>query len=229
MRTILWQGETRVRVMAVLVALAPLLGGCSTGGLLGSSGDAGSPSLTDRVSGLFSGPASPTATQGEAGATTDIDCPSIDVRQGAGTLSVNATGREAATGAEGLRYQVTIGRTARECALVGGNMRMKVGVQGRVILGPAGGPGPVEVPLRYAVVQEGPSPKTIVTQLFRVPVTVAPDQTTVPFVHVDEDLTFPMPKRGTDLEAYVIYIGFDPDVPKPAAPRAPRKARKAAQ
>jgi hypothetical protein len=226
----------RARVTAMLVALAPLgalaplMGGCSTGGLLGSSGDAGSPSLTDRFSGFFSGPASPTATQAEAGATTttDIDCPSIDVRQGAGTLSVNATGREAATGAEGLRYQVTIGRTARECALVGGNMRMKVGVQGRVILGPAGGPGPVEVPLRYAVVQEGPSPKTIVTQLFRVPVAVAPDQTTVPFVHVDEDLTFPMPKRQTELDAYVIYIGFDPDVPKAAAPRAPRKAKKKA-
>lgn len=213
---------------AMLVALAPLMGGCSTAGLSGSSADGASPSLTDRFTGFFSGPAAPTATQGEAGTTTDIDCPSIDVRQGAGTLSVNATGREAAAGAGGLRYQLTIGRTARECALVGGNMRMKVGVQGRVILGPAGGPGQVEVPLRYAVVQEGPSPKTIVTQLFRIPVAVAPDQTTVPFVHVDEDLTFPMPKRGADLDAYVIYIGFDPDVPKPAAARAPRKAKKKA-
>ena len=58
------------------------------------------------------------------------------------------------------RYQVTIGQTARECAALGGVMTMKVGVQGRVLLGPAGGPGQVDIPLRMAVVQEGTNPKT---------------------------------------------------------------------
>ena len=33
--------------------------------------------------------------------------------------------------------------------------------QGRIIIGPAGGPGKVDVPLRIAVVQEGVKPKTI--------------------------------------------------------------------
>ena len=36
---------------------------------------------------------------------------------------------------------------------------MKVGIQGRVILGPSGRPGQIEVPLRIAVVQEGASPR----------------------------------------------------------------------
>ena len=40
-------------------------------------------------------------------------------------------------------------------------MTMKVGVEGRVLLGPAGGPGQVDIPLRMAVVQEGPAPKTV--------------------------------------------------------------------
>ena len=45
------------------------------------------------------------------------------------------------------RYQVSIGQTARECTPAGGVMTMKVGVQGRILLGPAGGPGQVDIPL----------------------------------------------------------------------------------
>jgi len=71
-----------------------------------------------------------------------------------------------------------------------------------------GGPGRVDVPLRYAVVREGAQPKTIVTKFKRLPVTVAPDQTHVQFVDVEEGLTFPMPS-DSELDAYVIYVGFD--------------------
>ena len=60
-------------------------------------------------------------------------------------------------------------------------MSIKVGVQGRVILGPMGGPGKVEVPLRYAIVREGPEPKTVVTKFKRIPVVVAPEQSHVQF------------------------------------------------
>jgi len=35
-----------------------------------------------------------------------------------------------------LRYQLSFGQTARECAVQGAIMIIKVGVQGRVILGP---------------------------------------------------------------------------------------------
>ena len=55
-----------------------------------------------------------------------------------------------------LKYQVTIGTTARECRMGPNNtVLLKVGMQGRVILGPEGGsPGTVDVPLRFAVVRE---------------------------------------------------------------------------
>ena len=56
-----------------------------------------------------------------------------------------------------LKYQGTFVRAARECAVVGGQMVMKVGVEGRIIVGPAGGPGQVDVPLRIAVVDEKPA------------------------------------------------------------------------
>jgi hypothetical protein len=128
-----------------------------------------------------------------------------------------------------LRYQVGIGTTARECRLVGDMVSMKVGVQGRVVLGPAGGPGQIDVPFRFAVVQDSVPPKTIVTKLARISVTVPADDANVLFSHVEEDLTFPMPRAGA-IDYYVVYIGFDPlgarelEKKKPA-PRRPRPRR----
>jgi hypothetical protein len=225
-----------------LLALLPLLEACSSAGLLGSSppadpqttstvstpAPAASPGLTDRLGGFFGGAPTKNATEGVGGPATDIDCPLVEVRKGASTLAVNAN--ESDPSATALRYQVTIGRTARQCAVVGTDMRIKVGVQGRVILGPAGGPGNIEVPLRYAVVEEGPEPRTIVTKFVRIPVTVGQDQTNVPFTHIEDDLTFPMPpKANDDLDSYVVYIGFDPQSAKPPERKRERKPAKVAK
>jgi hypothetical protein len=79
----------------------------------------------------------------------------------------------------------------------------------------------LEIPLRYALVREGPEPKTILTKLHRFPVAVAEGNT--PFLHVEEDITFTIPHRG-DLENYVVYVGFDPAAPK-EAPAQKRRSR----
>jgi hypothetical protein len=87
---------------------------------------------------------------------------------------------------------------------------MKVGVEGRIIVGPAGGPGHVDVPLRIAVVRETTAgSKTVVTKLIRIPVTVPSSTDNPTFTHVEEGLSFPMPAAG-DLDDYTVYIGFDP-------------------
>src|SRR5689334_21773926 len=136
----------------------------------------------------------------------DVKCPPTDIRQGASTLALS-TKTEQATGSD-LRYQFSITQLARQCALEGPEVRMRVGVQGRVIVGPAGAPNQVEVPLRYAVVREGVEPKTIVSKFRRIPVALPPGSANVSFTDIEEDLRFPMPSR-TELEAYVVYIGFD--------------------
>jgi hypothetical protein len=165
-------------------------------------------SISDKLNNwLFGTYSSPNATPGNANTPAEVDCPGVDIRQGASTLAVTAPGSEA--GPMTTRYQVSIAQTARECAALGGVMTMKVGVEGRVLLGPAGGPGQLDIPLRMAVVQEGPSPKTIVSKFYKLAVTVPAGQPSVPFVHVEQDLTFPMP-RPKDFEAYVVYVGFDP-------------------
>ena len=76
------------------------------------------------------------------------------MRTGAATLMIGSKPGEGEPSAIDLRYQGSFVRTARECHVNAGVMTMKVGVEGRVIIGPAGGPGDVDVPLRFAVVQK---------------------------------------------------------------------------
>ena len=120
-----------------------------------------------------------------------------------------------------LRFQATIAQMGRECQLIGTTLKMRVGVEGRLILGPAGGSGQVEVPLRFAVVQEGPEPKTITTKLQWVTVTIPPDQPNVSFTQIENELTFPMPLHPSELDAYVVYVGFDSGAVK--SPRPPAR------
>ncbi len=215
--------------LATLLALAALTAGCSSSSSIFSSSPPAQPgsqqSFSDRFTQLFSSGGS---SQASAAAMPESEepsyCPVIEVRQGASTLSI--TSASADPSAMQLRYQGTIGQTARECAYVGGNLSIKVGVQGRVILGPEGGPGEMEIPLRYALVREGPTPKTVWTKLYRFPVAIGEGQPSVPFTHVQEDLVVPKP-RPSDLEAYVIYIGFDAIAMKPQAkPQRPQKPAK---
>src|SRR5947207_14518996 len=230
------RGYAGVSRAALVGALAAGVAACSSSdGLSGSSrasppaAPASSPapssqsgSFTDRMNALFFGaPARPGEGTKLETPGAEAGCPSVDVRSGASTLAVSAPGAEAT--ATNLRYQASIAQTARECVALGATMTIKVGVQGRVILGPTGAPGQLDVPLRLALVREGVEPKTIWTKLYRVAVTVAPGQTNVPFVQVEEDLTFPMPKVS-ELEAYVVYVGFDPAGQREPPPRrAPAK------
>ncbi len=154
----------------------------------------------------------------------DFECPGIVIRQGAATYSISADPKEPS--ALNLRYQIGIGDTARECRLVAGTVTMKVGIQGRVVLGPAGGPGTLDVPLRFAVVQEGTESKTIVTKLERVSVVIPQNDPHVLFTHIEEGISFPMPRAGL-IDSYVLYVGFDPlgareqKRPPPAKKRRP--------
>ena len=168
--------------------------------------------------------------QGAQAVPADVNCPAAEVRRGAATLTVGPTGERTAMT---LKYQASFVRLARECVLVEGNMVMKVGVEGRVVLGPAGSPGQVNVPLRFAVVQETASGgmRAIATKFVNVPVEVGATGNS-PFVYVEEALSFPVPTPSTALDDYIVYIGFDPvsaeAKPKPAPKERPKSKSKAA-
>ena len=187
-------------------------------------------SFTGRVKSFFAGP-SYDLTFGAAPRSpvtppsSQINCPFVDYRQGAATLTISAPNTD--NPALGLRYEGSLAQTARECFLHGNDLTIKVGIEGRIVVGPAGGPGSITVPLRYALVREGFEPKTMWTKLFLVPVAIPEGQLNVPFIHVEEEMTVPMPPSA-ELDTYVIYIGFDPEgaapppKPKPAKPKPAR-------
>jgi hypothetical protein len=209
-------------LIAMVLSLALAAAGCSGASGVGtpsaadstssiSSGSttsttSGSPSFGDKVSQFFSN-SSAKSQQPAANAASDVYCPFIDIREGASTLPIGAGGDNAAMS---LKYQGTFVRAARECAVAGGQMIMKVGIEGRVIVGPAGGPGTVDIPLRIAVLDETiAGAKPVATRFARFPVTVAPGTAFAGFTHIEEGMSFPMPSAA-DLDNYVIYIGFDP-------------------
>ena len=204
-------------------ALTLSIAGCSSSGGDGTSfGDRFRQSLT-------SGAPTAAAPASTTGATTNLEnCPNVDLRQDAGTLTINTNPKDPS--AMQLRYQISVTQTARECANIAGNLNIRVGVQGRVVLGPAGGAGTIEVPLRYALVEEGPQPKTVYTKLYRVPVSVGEGQNNVSFTHIEEAISVPMPSPAV-FDRYVIYVGFDPlgsaQDRQPAKKRPSRPALKA--
>src|SRR6202166_5062896 len=129
---------------------------------------ASSQSLGDRFKSLFGGKpaepaqgAPPSAPEGES----DLTCPPVSIRAGASTYAVAAPGKQPV--GNDLRYQATITRTARQCSRNGDQITARVGIQGRVIAGPAGNPPTVEIPLRVAVVQGGVQEKRIATKVHR--------------------------------------------------------------
>ncbi len=180
----------------------------------------GSPSFKDKVANFFSG-ASDKSPQSVANAQPDVECPFIDIRQGASTLTLPPPPPDGSNEAMGLKYQGSFVRAARECAVNNGQMVMKVGIQGRIIVGPAGGPGHVDVPLRMAVV-DAPSSgtKVITTKFIQIPVDI-PNEDGANFSHIEEGFSFPLPTPVSELDNYVVYIGFDQFTAQNAAKPAP--------
>lgn len=207
-----WRGRASGAALLslVLLALGGFLGGCSGGGVGGAPS---APAADTRgsspwgISNFFAG-SSAKAPQTVAGAQPDVNCPTVDIRQGASTLTIAPPGDHSAMS---LTYQGSFVRAARECAVLNGNMVMKIGVQGRIVVGPAGGPGQVDVPLRIAVVQETPGgTRPIVTKFIRIPVTVAGKDDNPLFTHIEEAMSFPLPTPVAVLDDYTVYVGFDP-------------------
>ena len=97
----------------------------------------------------------------------------------------------------------------------------RIGIQGRVIAGPAGAPSSVQVPLRVAVVQGGVSEKTIATKVYQTTVNMT-ESGSEPFMLVAEDLAYPAPS-GAVGDTYIFYIGFDPQALKPEPKQRPKK------
>src|SRR6202011_5752488 len=135
-----------------LGAVGAVLSGCGGGSMFGASSDS-SPSIASGFSQLFGSKSQAVGETAPPPVDNELSCPPVSIRAGAATYAVAAPGKEAV--GNDLRFQATITRTARDCTLNGGEITARIGIQGRVIAGPAGTPETIEIPLRVAVVQGG--------------------------------------------------------------------------
>jgi hypothetical protein len=180
-------------------------------------------SITDQLKGLFGGKSDQPKTTAPAESTeeTDLTCPPVTVRAGASTMSIAAPGKQAV--GNDLRYQAVISKMARECTINAGQITAKIGIQGRVIAGPAGAPPVVQVPIRIAVIQGGVGEKVIATKAYQTTVNMQEDGS-VPFVLVVDDLVYPAPP-GALADSYLFYVGFDPQALKPEPKAKPARKK----
>ena len=208
-------GEKPVIRGAVAAAVSIAIG-CSL-----FAAPAASQSIGDRFKSLFGGKSDEPAPNAPAAEVDpDLTCPPVAIRAGASTFAIAAPGKQPV--GNDLRYQATIAKTARECSINAGQITARIGIQGRVIAGPAGAPSTVQIPLRVAVVQAGVGEKVIATKAYQTTVSLSEDSS-VPFTLIADDLVYPAPV-GAVADSYVFYIGFDPQALKPEPKqKAPKK------
>lgn len=180
-------------------------------------------SLGDRFKGLFGGSKKddPPPVIVDDQPKAELNCPQVTIRFGASTFAVGAPGKQAV--GNDMRYQASIGKLARECIKTGGEITAHIGIQGRVIAGPAGAPPTVEVPLRVAVVQGGIGEKVIATKAYTTTVQMSEGES-VPFTFVAEDLVYPAPV-GRAGDNYIFYVGFDPQLVSTEKPKPAKKKK----
>lgn len=123
---------------------------------------------------------------------SDFECPSVTIRDGGAAIRVGG-----AT-AESLRSQISITTVARECNPgAGGGFSLKVGVDGRVLAGPAGGAGAQSATLR-TVVRRG---TTVVAQrVSRVGAAIPSGEAGANFIHVEDGIVVPPGSGDVEIE-----------------------------
>jgi hypothetical protein len=131
-------------------------------------------------------------------------CPPVEIRAGSEALVTYERGHDGERNF--ITYQGSIADTAREChALDAETLSIKVGIAGRVIAGPKGGAGNVNLPLRVAVIKQHGS-NLFYTEALTVPVTLSAPDYGADFAQVFDQVVFKVTPDDRDL---VVYVGFD--------------------
>lgn len=192
-----------MRIVAILTAVA--VSGCSgtfDGFGIGGDKNTHTGSVDQTVIGDPQTPAAGTASQASISQFYGSGyCPKIEIRHG--TEAYRKYVKQNEPSRDTIVWQASISETARQCQEdPNGTMSIKVGVSGRVLAGPKGGPGDVSVPIRVAVVKYRES--VLASDLYKEQVTIDANHSSV-FRRV---YRVEVPSPGNDRD-YIIYVGFD--------------------
>jgi len=127
-------------------------------------------------------------------------CPPVSLRSG--TASYNSYAGKAKDDASRMVYQASIADVTRSCSYDNDNIGVTVAVAGRVVPGPQGKAGTINMPIRVAVVQ---GDKTIYSKLHKHPVQIGDTAGATQFVFTDPGVVIPGPVDRT----IQIFAGYD--------------------
>ena len=133
-----------------------------------------------------------------------VKCPAVQIRQGTQGVTRYAGGRDG--DANAVRHQFSIVRTARDCRFVDGTLFLRVGIAGRIVLGPSGAAGSFTEPVRFVVARGGIEP--VYSTVKTAQVSISPGATSADFDLVDPDIQIQVPSDET-VGNYQIFVGFD--------------------
>ncbi|WP_210497259.1 hypothetical protein [Microvirga antarctica] len=191
-------GQKAAWIVAILGTSA--LAGCGTPGEGGST-------LGNMV--LFGGTTVPPAAKS---VIEDVFCPPVEISEGGSAIQAFSGGRVG--DAAGLRSQIALGETARECVgQADGSTIVKIGVQGRALLGSGGSAGRYDVPVHIVV--KTPT-RTIANINRRLSVAIPSGELQGTFSVVEEGILVP----ASEASIFEIEVGLGGGgAQKPAARR----------
>ncbi len=177
-------------------ALALALSACSMGNMFAPASAGPSPMAT----------ANPTVAELQTGTNNALpaiatECPPIKVKPGSEALFYYGKGGRVGSPKD-LNYQAIIDKQSRNCVVSNGLITVKMGMVGRLLLGPAGNQTNVNIPVRFTVERDGVA---LFSEKYEIPVTITPPNQSEEFVKVVENVAVPY----TGGEQIVFYVGFD--------------------
>ena len=114
-------------------------------------------------------------------------------------------------------HQGEITKVARECEFAPGQITIKYGFSGRILIGPKGQPGIVQLPVA-AFITDG-NRERIQGETIKVDVTVPPD-TPISYFSSVRTIQFKL-QEGARPADYKLFVGFDKTAPEAAGQPAP--------
>ena len=179
------------RLMAALAA-ATALAGCSSG----ASETGGS-----RVGGLFGfGSQAPAPPARDPKAPQIRSCPEATVLDGGAALRVGGPA------AQSVRHQFAISNVERECQFQNGQLVMKVGVEGNLVVGPAGSGGTQSASIRVSLRSEADQ-RVLASRSYRVSATASASESG-PFTLVTDSFSAPFLSEYAS-DDYTIMVAFE--------------------
>ncbi len=190
------RATSMARSVTATVVVSLVLVGCGVGSLVGDGSNsavqfADTSATSQEISQVQSSALPAIATA----------CPPIKVRNGSEAIFSYANNKVGDPRA--LQFQAVIDGQSRNCIVSNGLITVKMGVVGRLILGPSEADASINLPLRFVVERDEVA---VFSQVYNIPMQVTPPSRSEEFVKVVENVAIPY----LGGENIVIWVGFDP-------------------